>query len=213
MKPVTPGAISGLLYKRWVKRNQKFTEEYSKGKIGYVHIEAMNSNSFREVYSQILGKYRNCEALVVDERHNGGGWLHGDLAILLSGKQFQTYTSRGQYLGVDPFTRWNRASCVLVCENCYSNANGFPSMYKALGLGKLVGTPMAGTMTAVWWESLDDGSLILGLPEVNCLDMEGKPIENLQLDPDIPVDNTPEQMLSGDDRQLKRAIDLMLQGK
>ena len=86
-------------------------------------------------------------------------------------------------------------------------------MYKALGLGKLVGTPMAGTMTAVWWESLDDGSLILGLPEVNCLDMEGKPIENLQLDPDIPVDNTPEQMLSGDDRQLKRAIDLMLQGK
>jgi len=213
VKPVTPGAISGLLYKRWVKRNQKFTEEYSKGKIGYVHIEAMNSNSFREVYSQILGKYRNCEALVVDERHNGGGWLHGDLAILLSGKQFQTYTSRGQYLGVDPFTRWNRASCVLVCENCYSNANGFPSMYKALGLGKLVGTPMAGTMTAVWWESLDDGSLILGLPEVNCLDMEGKPIENLQLDPDIPVDNTPEQMLSGDDRQLKRAIDLMLQGK
>lgn len=213
VKPVTPGAISGLLYKRWVKRNQKFTEEYSKGKIGYVHIEAMNSNSFREVYSQILGKYRNCEALVVDERHNGGGWLHGDLAILLSGKQFQTYTSRGQYLGVDPFTRWNRASCVLVCENCYSNANGFPSMYKALGLGKLVGTPMAGTMTAVWWENLDDGSLILGLPEVNCLDMEGKPIENLQLDPDIPVDNTPEQMLSGDDRQLKRAIDLMLQGK
>ncbi len=213
IKPATQGTINSLLYKRWVRRNQKFTEEYSKGKIGYVHIEAMNSNSFREIYSQILGKYRNCKALVVDERHNGGGWLHGDLAILLSGKQFQNYTSRGQYLGPDPFTRWNRPSCVLVCENCYSNANGFPAMYKALELGKLVGSPMAGTMTAVWWEYLDDGSLILGLPEVNCLDMNGKPIENQQLDPDIRIDNTPAQMLSGDDQQLRRAIDLMLQEK
>jgi tricorn protease len=86
-------------------------------------------------------------------------------------------------------------------------------MYKALGLGKLVGMPMAGTMTAVWWERQEDPTLILGLPEVNCLDMSGQPLENKQLDPDVEVNNTPEQMLSGDDAQLRRAIDLMMQNK
>ena len=177
----------------------------------YLLLKAMDSRSFRTIYSEILGKFRNCQSLVVDERHNGGGWLHDDLAILLSGKQFQVYNSRGQKLGVDPFNRWNRPSCVMVCEDCYSNANGFPSMYKALGLGKLVGMPMAGTMTAVWWERQEDPSLILGLPEVNCLDMSGKPLENKQLDPDVEINNTPSQMLSGDDEQLRRAIDLMMQ--
>lgn len=213
VRPITTAAQNALLYKRWVKRNQKLTDDYSKGQIGYVHIEDMDSKSFRTVYSEILGKYRNRRALVVDERHNGGGWLHNDLGILLSGRQFQTYTSRGQTLGPDPYSRWFRPSCVLVCEDCYSNANGFPSMYKTLGLGKLVGMPMAGTMTAVWWERQLGGELTLGLPEVNCLDMDGQPLENRQLDPDVEVDNTPAQMLSGDDAQLRRAIDLMLEKK
>lgn len=211
VKPISTGSLNQLLYKRWVRRAEKFTEDYSKGKVGYVHIEDMDSKSFRTIYSEILGKFRNCQSLVVDERHNGGGWLHDDLAVLLSGKQFQVYTSRGQKLGVDPFNRWNRPSCVMVCEDCYSNANGFPSMYKALKLGKLVGMPMAGTMTAVWWERQEDPSLILGLPEVNCLDMNGQPLENKQLDPDVEVNNTPSQMLSGEDEQLRRAIDLMMQ--
>ena len=210
VKPVSQSGLSELLYKRWVDRNAAFVKDYSKGEVGYVHIEDMDSKSFRRVYSEMLGKYRNCKSIVVDERHNGGGWLHDDLAVLLSGKQFQTYTSRGQYLGPDPYSRWYRPNCVLVCEDCYSNANGFPSMYKALGLGKLVGAPMAGTMTAVWWEREIDPELVEGLPEVNCLDMKGRPCENQQLDPDIEVQLTPADQLSGHDTQLQRAVELMM---
>ena len=210
VKATSRGTLFDLLYERWVERNIQFTKEYSKGQIGYVHVKAMNSQSFRKVFSDVLGKNRECKALIVDERHNGGGWLHADLGILLSGKQFQNYNSRGQDLGPDPFNRWNRPSCVLICENCYSNAHGFPAMYKALNLGKLVGAPIAGTMTAVWWENVG-GNLTIGLPQVNCLDMNGKPLENQQLDPDVEVYITPEQMMSGDDEQLKRAIDLMLE--
>jgi len=210
VKPIQTSQLTALLYKRWVKRCQKFTEEYTKGKIGYVHIEDMDSKSFRTVYSEVLGKFRNCDALVVDERHNGGGWLHGDLAVLFSGQKFQTFTSRGQYIGDDPHNRWNKPTCVMVCEDCYSNAHGFPYMYKHLGLGKLVGTAMAGTMTAVWWERMAGGELILGIPEVNCLDINGKPLENQQLDPDIAVDNSPADLLKGNDVQLRRAIDLLM---
>jgi C-terminal processing protease CtpA/Prc len=77
---VTPTATDAtLLYKRWVRQREEMVEKLSGGKVGYVHIEGMDSPSYRELYSKALGKYRNCEALIVDTRHNGGGWLHDDL--------------------------------------------------------------------------------------------------------------------------------------
>jgi len=210
VKPVSSSTVVELLYRRWVKRCEDFTETYSKGQVAYIHVRKMDSQSFRDLYSKLLGKYRNYKAVVIDDRHNGGGWLHEDLGVLLSGEQFQTFSSRGQYLGIDPFNRWTKPSCVLMCENCYSNAHGFPMMYKTLKLGKLVGTPMAGTMTAVWWEGVDQ-NLKCGIPQILCVDNNGIPAENQQLNPDVFVENTPEQMLRGEDAQLKRAIDLMLE--
>src|SRR3712207_7428217 len=86
--------------------------------------------------------------IFVDERHNGGGWLHDDLCTLLGGKQYQSFMPRGRFIGWDPWNKWVKPSCVLICEDDYSNGHGFPFVYKALGLGKLIGAPVAGTMTA-----------------------------------------------------------------
>ena len=98
----------------------------------------------------------------------------------------------------------------MICEDDYSNGHGFPFVYKTLGIGKLVGTPVAGTMTAVWWETLMDRSLVFGIPQVGCRDMNGKYGENHQLDPDVEVYNTPEDYLTGDDEQLKKAVETMM---
>ena len=68
--------------------------------------------------------------VIVDTRHNGGGWLHDDLATLLSGKEYQRFVPRGQYIGSDPFNKWLKPSCVMVCEDNYSNAHGFPGYTK-----------------------------------------------------------------------------------
>lgn len=86
MKAISYGSQRELLYKRWVERNRKKVEELSGGRLGYVHIKGMDSQSFRKMYSELLGRYRNKEAVVVDVRHNGGGWLHDDVVTLLSGK-------------------------------------------------------------------------------------------------------------------------------
>ena len=86
-------------------------EKLSNGRIGYVHIKGMNSESFREIYSDMLGRYREKEAIIVDTRHNGGGWLHEDLAILLSGELFAQFMPRGQFIGNDPFNRWLKHAC------------------------------------------------------------------------------------------------------
>lgn len=104
VKAISYGAQSELLYKRWVKRCAQKVEELSGGRIAYVHIKGMDRPSFRKMYSELLGRYRNKEAVIVDTRHNGGGWLHDDVVTLLNGKEYQRFVPRGQYTGSDPFT-------------------------------------------------------------------------------------------------------------
>ena len=180
VKAISSGMQNGLLYKRWVERCRDKVEELSGGRIGYVHIQGMDSESFRKMYSDLLGRYRNKEAVVVDTRHNGGGWLHDDVVTLLSGKEYERFVPRGQYIGSDPFNKWLKPSCMLVCEDNYSNAHGTPFVYKELGIGKLI---VAGTMTAVWWERQIDPSIVFGIPQVGCMDMRGEYLENKTLEP------------------------------
>ena len=211
VKAISKGEQQELLYKRWVDRNRALVDSLSGGQLAYVHVKEMDSESFRTVYRELLSdKNRNRKAVIVDERHNGGGWLHDDLCTLLSGKQYQTFVPHGKEVGVDPFNKWTKPSCVLVCEDDYSNGHGFPFVYRELGIGKLIGTPVPGTMTAVWWETLIDRSLVFGIPQVGCRDMRGNYCENTPLIPDIEVYNSPEDYLTGHDRQLERAVQEMM---
>ena len=210
IKAISLGAENELLYQRWVERNRKMVDELSGGKLGYIHIKAMDSSSFRTLYSELLGKYRNKEAIIIDTRHNGGGWLHDDVCTLLSGKEYTRYTPRGQYIGSDPYNKWTKPSCMLICEDNYSNAHGTPWLYKELKIGKLIGAPVPGTMTAVWWESQIDPTMVFGIPEVGSLDNRGHYLENQELEPDILVYDDPADFQKGKDAQIEAAVKEML---
>ena len=212
VKAISIGEQNNLLYKRWVEQRREMVDKLSGGRIAYVHVRGMNSESFREVYSEILGgRSRNKEAVVVDTRHNGGGWLHDDLATLLGGKEYQRFEPRGQYIGSDPYNKWLKPSIVLTCEDNYSNAHGFPWLYKELGIGKLVGAPVPGTMTAVWWETQIDPTVVFGVPQVAIKDMRGNYLENQELFPDVEIYNEPASVLKGRDMQLEKAVEVLLQ--
>ncbi len=199
------------MYERWVDQRAEMVKKLSGGRIAYVHVEGMDSESFRRVYSELLGKYRSCEAVIVDTRHNGGGWLHDDLATLLSGQGYIRFEPRGQYIGTEPYNKWNKPSCVLVGEDNYSDACGFPYVYKTLGIGKLIGAPVPGTMTAVWWENQIDPTIVFGIPQVGAIGVkEGRYLENMQIEPDILVYNDPASVLRGEDKQLEAAVKEML---
>ena len=199
------------LYNRWVAQRAEMVKKLSGGRIGYVHVEGMDSESFRQVYSDLLGKYRTCEAVIVDTRHNGGGWLHEDLAALLSGVEYIRFEPRGQYIGSEPFSRWTKPSCVLIGEDNYSDAAGFPYVYQSLGIGKLIGAPVPGTMTAVWWETQIDPTIVFGIPQVGSIGVkDGRYLENMQVEPDIEIYNDPASILRGEDKQLEAAVAEML---
>lgn len=207
VRAISRSAQADLLYRRWVDRNREMVDSLSNGTIGYVHVKAMDSESFRTVFSQLLSdSMRQKKAVIVDERHNGGGWLHDDLCTLLSGKQYAKFLAHGKYIGYDPWNKWVKPSCVMICEDDYSNGHGFPAVYKTLGIGKLVGAPVAGTMTAVWWERMMNG-MIFGIPQVGNQAMDGTFFENKELKPDIEVYNTPADYETGNDEQLKAAVE------
>ena len=209
---ITPSSSdSQALYTRWVRRNEQKVKELSGGRIGYVHVKGMNSPSFREVYSKALGKYRGCDALIVDTRHNGGGWLHNDLAVFLNARLYTERRPRGVEMSPEPYDKWIKPSCVLVCEDNYSDACGFPYLYRSLGIGKIIGAPVAGTATSVWWERQVDPTLIFGVPQVGSWSVsEGRFLENHQLEPDIVVYNDPASVMAGEDKQLEAAVAEML---
>ena len=210
VKPVSLGKFNDLLYKRWVERNEAYVDSISGGRVAYVHVQGMDSPSFRAVYERLLGKYRNAEAVVVDTRWNGGGWLHNDLAQLLSGRKYVDFKPRGQYIGSEPFSQWTKPSVMLVNEGNYSDAHGSPYTYKTLGIGKIVGAPVPGTMTAVWWETQIDPKLVFGIPQVTSVDLTGEALENKQLNPDVEVYNNPADELAGRDAQLEAAVRTLL---
>lgn len=210
IKPINYGQLNNLLYLRWVKRMQDMTEKLSGGELGYMHVRGMDDESYREFFDQVMGKYVNKKALIVDTRFNGGGWLHDDLATFLSGKKYIEFVPRERKIGVEPANKWNKASLVLMGEGNYSDAHMFPVVYKTLGIGKLVGMPVPGTGTAVWWENLQDQTLVFGIPQVGVKTLDGKYYENNQLEPDVKVMNDYNSMMKGEDKQLEEAVKLLL---
>jgi len=213
VKPIDAGMESYmLLYHRWVKRMEFLTDSLSGGKVGYVHVRDMDDPSFRVTFDKVLGRNIDKKALIVDTRFNGGGWLHDDLATFLSGKLYMTLRPQGNKTeGGESMNKWDKPSCVLMSEGNYSDAFMFPYIYKELKIGKLIGMPVAGTGTAVWWEDQIDNTLYFGIPMISTWGAgETVPTENHQLEPDIKVLNEYNKELAGEDQQLEAAVKEML---
>lgn len=216
VKPTSLGNESQLLYERWVRTREAIVEKRSNGRLAYAHVRGMDDASFRAFYEKVMGKYYDREALIVDTRFNGGGWLHDDLATFLSGKTYVYLYPRNdlapdaRYQG-DPAKRWTKPSVVLMSESNYSDAHFFPWVYTELKIGDTVGMPVPGTATAVWWERLYTGDLIFGIPQVGSKGANGTYLENQQLEPTYRVPLGPEDAAAGVDTQLNKAVDVLLE--
>lgn len=210
VKPISAGAENALLYDRWVRNRAADVEKWSNGRLGYVHIPSMADASFRPMYADLLGKYANAEGVVIDIRWNGGGRMHEDIEVLFTGEKYLTQEIRGKDVCDMPSRRWNKPSVMLVAEPCYSNAHGTPWVYKHQKIGKVVGAPVPGTMTSVNWVTMQDPTMVFGIPVIGYRTAEGYYLENFELEPDVKVYNTPEDIAAGEDRQLRTAVETLL---
>jgi Tol biopolymer transport system component/C-terminal processing protease CtpA/Prc len=212
VKPINGAAEQALLYNRWVNTMRKMVEELSGGKVGYVHVQGMNDASYRTVYEEVLGRNAEKDALIVDTRFNGGGWLHEDLSNFLNGKKYINFKPYGfSATGGEPQGKWYKPSCVLMSESNYSDAHTFPYAYRAKEIGKLIGMPVPGTSTSVWWETQIDPTMVFGIPMIGNYGVkEQRALENFQLEPDIKVTLPYNAFINGKDTQIETAVKEML---
>jgi tricorn protease len=210
VEPTTMANYSQLRYERWVKERRAMVDKLSGGRVGYVHIQAMNPPSLRR-FEKELREYRNKEALVIDQRWNGGGNIEQELLGILVQRQYQVWQPRGTEATTRPLAGFFGPKIVLQNWRSASNAEMFPAGFRALGLGKLVGTPTMGAVIGTGSYSLIDGSTVrTPATGVFLFDKERTNMENYGVRPDILVENTPEDTLSGRDRQLEAAVQELL---
>ncbi|MFO7864475.1 MAG: S41 family peptidase, partial [Salinivirgaceae bacterium] len=207
VKPISLSQERTLLYDRWVRQNEEEVKKISNGTIGYVHIPGMSDGPYRNTYEKVMGKYYDCDGLIVDTRFNGGGDLVGDLSMFLTGENFMQYAIEDRPVGYEPAFRWTKPSVAMVNEANYSDGHCFSCMYKDLGIGKLIGMPVPGTCSFAGWEMLQSGTVLWGSIPVSAKNKAGEWLENNETVPDVQIKNMPGEIVNGRDQQLEKAVE------
>jgi tricorn protease len=208
LEPLTQQAMGNLEYDRWVDEHRAMVDKASNGEIGYLHIRAMDAPSLERFQRDLLDN-RGKKALIIDERFNGGGGIDQELLeILNQRKKYESYRSRDSVEVPRPVQAFFGPMVVLENERSASNAEMFPEGFKTLGLGKVIGVNTMGAVIGTGAYRLMDGATIR-TPGVGVYTANGTDFENYGVPPDIYVDNAPSDFLSGHDRQIEKAIEVL----
>jgi tricorn protease len=204
-------AVALLMYERWVEHNAQHVSKLSNGKLGYIHIPTMDDYGLdrfvRALYSDNFDK----EAIVLDVRYNGGGFTHDKVLNYLGGREHtlfrQRYGGEGSVLRSDD-RKWSKPLVLLINNRSYSDAEIFPSAFKTLGLGKVVGQATGGHVIGTIDVALIDGSTFR-IPRIGVYNARGENMDKVGVTPDVAVETLPDEAARGIDTQLDRAVQVL----
>ncbi len=206
--PVPQAAQAELEYERWVADRKDTVKQLSGGKIGYLHIKAMDAPSLAR-FQKELTENLDKKALVIDQRFNGGGGIDQELlAILVQRRPYESYQGRDSVVLNRPTAAFYGPMAVLQNERSASDAEMFPEGFRALGLGKVIGVNTMGAVIGTGAFTLLDGSS-LRTPSFGVFGARGQNLENYGVPPDVEIDNTPADFLAGHDRQVEKAVEVL----
>ncbi len=201
-----------LRYRAWVEANRAYVAERTDGRVGYIHVPDTGVNGQNELVRQFTGQHV-LDALIIDERWNGGGQDTHRFIELLNRPIVNYWVRRDGKAGFPaPGPAHYGPKCMLINESAGSGGDLFPYGFRYAGLGKLVGTrTWGGTIGMGQPPLLVDGGQVTS-PVSAFYEADGTwGIEGHGVDPDIKVVDDPALMLDGGDPQLDTAIDLMLE--
>ncbi len=209
VKPVSTGTEKGLLYRQWVEANRDYVAKISGGKIGYVHIPDMSSDSLEQLYIDLDAENQSKDGVVIDIRNNNGGFVNPYIIDVLSRKGYLTMKERGLWNVPGRSALGQRSlekpTVLVTNQHSLSDAEDFTEGYRTLKLGKVVGEPTSGWIIFTWGSTLFDGTSFR-LPRQMILGSDGK---NMELNPrpvDFLVTRPVGESLTGKDSQLDRAV-------
>ena len=211
IKPASFGRIRAIKARNWERTCIQRVGQSTKGRIAYIHLSAMNSQNLQKFQQTIarLNRSRRVKGLIIDVRNNGGGNIHNQLMQVLWAKPLAKVKVRGRRAAPQPALYWDRPVVCLINERSFSDAEVFPYMFKTAGIGKVIGVPTAGGVIGTVNITLSDGSSFR-IPRSGFMGMDGTNLEGLGVKPDVLVEETSEDRISGRDPQLKKAIEVLI---
>ncbi|TAK60715.1 MAG: protease [Bacteroidetes bacterium] len=203
---------SSLYYYTWVENNIKKVNDATNGKVGYIHIPDMGVNGLNEFVKHYYPQLKK-KALIIDDRGNGGGNVSPQIIERLRREIAMVSIARNTVPTTDPNEMvWGPKVC-LIDEFSASDGDIFPYRFKKYNLGKLIGKRTWGGVVGIrgTLPLLDGG--FLNKPEFSrySSDGEGWIMEGHGVDPDMVVDNDPAEEFAGNDQQLNKAIEVILE--
>lgn len=208
--PVSARSVNGLLYDEWIVNNQKRVDKASENKIGYVYLKNMSEGSLDKFLIEMTSEEVEKEGLIVDLRYNTGGNIHDDVLKFLSQKPYLNWKFREGMLSPQPhFAPAAKSIVVLVNEQSLSDAEMTSAGFKELGLGTIIGTETYRWIIFTSGAGMVDGSYVR-LPAWGCYTLDGTDLESSGVKPDIYIKNTLINKKEGEDPQLEKAIEVIL---
>jgi len=217
MVPVTDAAIGRLAYQATQNRNAKLVDEWSGGRLGYIHIAGMSQPSLDEFERDLFAACDGKDGLLIDVRNNGGGWTADRLLASICSPVHAYTVPRG----ADPkhtdgypqdrlfIQRFTGPVNMLCNEKSFSNAEIVAHAFKTLQRGSLVGMTTYGGVISTGSASLLDGTTVR-MPTRGWYLLDGKDMEMNGAVPDIMVRQTPQDESTNSDQQLRAAVDNLL---
>jgi tricorn protease len=194
----------------WVLERRAMVDKLSGGKIGYIYVPNTSTDGNRELYRGMY-EFNEKDALIIDDRYNGGGFIPDVMTGLLERKTLSYWQRNGLSAMKTPGVAHNGPKVMLT--NGYSSSGGdaFPYYFRKKGLGKLIGTRTWGGLVGISGNAglVDGGSI--AVPQFGVFDEnEQWIVEGVGVSPDIEVVDRPEQLAKGIDPCIEKAVEVLM---
>ncbi|HKS27584.1 MAG TPA: PDZ domain-containing protein [Pyrinomonadaceae bacterium] len=201
---------TNVRYLDWVQARQAIVDRLSGGRIGYIHVPNTAVEGNRELFKNFYRQTRK-EALIIDDRYNGGGFIPDRMIELLERKPLSYWARRGTGATSTPAFAHLGPKAMLINGYAGSGGDALPYYFREMGLGRIFGTTTWGGLIGLSGNPplADGGSLTP--PTFRFMDTEGRwAVEGVGVDPDVEVVDTPEALARGEDPTLEAAVKYLM---
>jgi tricorn protease len=192
----------------WVEGNRRKVDELSKGKLAYVYVPNTGGPGYT-YFNRYYFAQQDKKGAVIDERNNGGGSAADYMVDIMARELHGYFNSRAN--DRRPFTTpmagiWG-PKVMLINERAGSGGDLLPYLFNKMKIGPLIGTKTWGGLVGTWDTPpfVDGGRMVA--PRGGFYDINGEwAVEGVGISPDIPVEQTPKDVIAGKDPQLEKAV-------
>lgn len=209
--PASSGQMKNWLYDEWMDQNEAYVDDKSGKRISYVHMKNMGGDELEHFLKYMVSNKADRDGLILDLRYNTGGNVHDRVLQFLSQRSYLQWKYRDGKLSNQPnFSPSDKPIVLLINEQSLSDAEMTAQGFKHLGLGTIVGTETYRWIIFTSGQGLVDGSFYR-LPAWGCYSLDGRNLEKDGVTPDVRMDEGFVDRLEGHQKQLDKAIEIILE--